>query len=129
MCNFFRRFIKGFASIARPIHDTIKPKEPFQWTEEAQLAMDELKIKLTTPPILVHYDTVGKLTIRCDASGYGIGAVLMQTSPDKEKTGVVAYTSRTLSPSEKNYATTHKECLAMVHAIIGGIMSTDGISQ
>lgn len=117
MCNFFRRYIKGFALIARPIHDTIKVKQQFRWTPEAELAMEELKHKLTSPPVLVHYDQGGELTVRCDASGYGIGAVLMQNSSDKLKTGVVAYTSRTLSTSEKNYATTHRECLAMVHAV------------
>lgn len=117
MCNFFRRYIKGFATIARPIHDTISVKKPFIWTTEAQQAMEKLKAKLTSPPILVHYDPEGDPTIRCDASGYGLGAVLMQKSKDPTKTGVVAYTSRTLTPAERNYATTHKECLAVVHAV------------
>lgn len=117
LCNFFRRFIKGFADIARPIHDTITTKKPFSWTKNAQKAMDELKDKLTSPPVLAHFDPTGNLTIRCDASGYGLGAVLKQESPDQGKTGVVAYTSRTLVGAEKNYATTHKECLAAVHAV------------
>lgn len=117
MCNFFRRYIRGFASIARPIHDTIKVNQPFVWTEEAQKAMDELKGKLMSPPLLVHYDPDGQLTIRCDASGYGLGATLMQKSSEKLRTGVIAFSSRTLSPSERNYATTHKECLAVVHAV------------
>jgi hypothetical protein len=117
MCNFFRRYIKGFSSIAKPIHDTIKVNQPFVWTEEAQRAMDELKTRLMSPPVLVHYDQESEPIIRCDASGYGLGAVLMQKSDDPTKNGVVAYTSRTLSKSERNYATTHKECLAVVHAI------------
>lgn len=79
--------------------------------------MDQLKQKLTNPPLLVHYDPQEETIIRCDASGYGLGAVLLQKSSDPTKDGVVAYTSRTLSPSEKNYATTHKECLAVVHAV------------
>lgn len=117
MCNFFRRYIRGFSGIAKPIHDTIKVKQEFVWTEEAQQAMNELKKKLTSSPLLVHYDQAGHPVIRCDASGYGLGAVLLQKSDDPSKDGVVAYTSRTLTPSERNYATTHKECLAMVHAI------------
>lgn len=117
MTNFFRRYIKGYATIARPIHDTISVNKPFKWTPEAQKAMDELKLKLTTPPLLVHFDPEGKLTIRCDASGYGLGAILLQKSSEKLKSGVIAYSSRTLSSSERNYATTHKECLAVVHAV------------
>lgn len=117
MCNFFRRFIKGFAAIARPINDTIKVKQEFVWTPEAEAAMKALKEKLTSPPILVHFDVNSDIFVRCDASGYGLGAVLMQKSNDSTHSGVVAYASRTLIPSERNYATTHKECLAMVHAV------------
>lgn len=117
MCNFFRRYIKNFANIARPIHDTIKVNQTFEWTAKAEIAMQELKDKLMSPPILVHFDQTGNLTIRCDASGYGLGAVLIQESADKLRKGVIAYTSRTLVGAEKNYATTHKECLAVIHAV------------
>jgi len=117
ICNFYRRYIKGFADIARPIHNTIRVKQKFARTPEAQRAMDELKEKLTSPPLLVHYHPDGKLTIRCDASGYGLGAILTQQSEDPRKTGVIAYTSRTLSTSKRNYATTHKVCLVVVHAV------------
>lgn len=115
MCNFYRRYIKGFADIARPISDALK--KPFTWTDEATQAMDKLKKKLTSAPLLVHFCPQSKLTIRCDASGYGLGAVLLQENENPKFTGVIAYTSRTLSKSEKNYATTHKECLAVVHSV------------
>lgn len=117
MCSFFRRYIKGFADIARPIHETTKKNQVFKWTPEAQKAMEQLKLKLTSPPVLVHYDQEGELTIRCDASGFGIGAVLMQRSGSPNKNGVVAYASRTLSSTERKYATTHRECLAVVFAV------------
>lgn len=117
MCNFFRRFIKGFADIARPIHDVVKNGDRFMWTIEAEQAMLILKDKLMSPPVLVHFDPEGDLTVRCDASGIGLGAVLMQDHPDRNKKGVIAYTSRTLVGAEKNYATTHKECLAVIHAV------------
>lgn len=117
MCNFFRRYIRDFSTIAKPIHETIKSKQVFEWTEAAQQAMDTLKVKLTSPPLLVHYDQNGQPIVRCDASGFGLGAVLMQKSSEPSKNGVVAYTSRTLSQSERNYATTHKECLAVIHAV------------
>lgn len=117
LCNFFRRYIKGFSSIAKPIHDTIKVNQPFVWTQEAQTAMEELKKRLISPPILVHYDQESEPIIRCDASGYGLGAVLMQKSEDPRKRGVIAYASRVLSKEERNYATTHKECLALIFAV------------
>lgn len=117
MSNFFRRYIKDFALIARPIHETIKINQPFKWTDKAQDAMDTLKAKLMSPPILVHFDLQGDLTIRCDASGFGLGAILMQRSIDPTKSGVIAYDSKTLSKSESNYSTTKKECLAVVYAV------------
>lgn len=117
MCNFFRRYIKNFADHARPVNNTIKTKQKFQWTTEAEAAFHVLKRKLTNPPVLVHYDQNGHLVIRCDASGYGIGGVLIQESQDFNKKGVVAYTSRKLQGAELNYSTTHKECLALVHCV------------
>ncbi|GBN64348.1 Retrovirus-related Pol polyprotein from transposon 297 [Araneus ventricosus] len=73
-----------------------------------------LKKLLTSGPVLGHFLPNAETKIRSDASGYGIGAVLVQVQDGKERP--LAYASRSLTAAEKNYSTTEKECLAVVWA-------------
>lgn len=138
MASYYRRFIEGFARIAEPltrltiskdktkpgsqVHATAieKPKtdgtEKFEWADEQQKAFDEIKEKLTSQPVLCHYDRNIPLELRTDACGYGLGAILLHVQKDGRKQ-VVAYASRLLRGAEKRYPITEKECLAMVWAV------------
>ncbi|GFU99471.1 transposon Ty3-I Gag-Pol polyprotein [Trichonephila clavipes] len=83
------------------------------WGPEEVEAFNSLKKALTSDPVLVMCDESASSEIHTDASGYGIGAVLVQIQNNVEK--VIAYISRTLTTkSEKNYSTTERECLAIV---------------
>lgn len=112
LASYYRRFIEGFGSIAQPLHKLTEKNRQFKWDGACQEAFDALKCKLTTAPILAYPDPTKPFILDTDASDQGIGAVLSQLHGDQER--VVAYASRSLSRSERNYATTRKELLAVV---------------
>ncbi|GFV44383.1 retrovirus-related Pol polyprotein from transposon 412 [Trichonephila clavipes] len=100
----------------RPDPDKIKASllksgVEFHWGPEEVEAFHSLKKALTSDPVLGMYDERASTEIHTDASGYGIGAVLVQIQNNVEK--VIAYASRTLTKAEKNYSTTERECLAI----------------
>ncbi|GFU85490.1 hypothetical protein TNCV_3178121 [Trichonephila clavipes] len=109
-----KRFIKGFCYLAEPLQSLLKSGVEFQWGPEEVEAFNSLKKALTSDPVLGMYDERASTEIHTDASGYGIGAVLVQIQNNVEK--VIAYASRTLTKAEKNYSTTERECLAIVWA-------------
>ena len=113
LANDYRRFIRNFADIAKPLHRLTEKTATFSWSEHCQHAFDELRRLLTSALILAFPDTAKHFTLDTDASGSGIGAVLSQTQEDgKER--VVAYASRMLSKPECRYCTTRRELLAVV---------------
>ncbi|GFV85105.1 retrovirus-related Pol polyprotein from transposon 297 [Trichonephila clavipes] len=114
LCSYFRRFIKGFCYLAEPLQSLLKSGVEFHWGPEEVEAFNSLKKALTSDPVLRMYDERASTEIHTDASGYGIGAVLVQIQNNVEK--VIAYASRTLTKAEKNYSTTERECLAIVWA-------------
>lgn len=116
LCSYYRRFVKNFAVIAKPLTNLTKKKQPFLWSDDQQNSFETLKTALITPPILAHpcYDL--PMEIHCDACDYGIGAVLVQRQNGEER--VLAYASRLLDPAERNYTTTEKECLALVCSVV-----------
>jgi len=74
---YYRRFIQGFATIAAPINALLEKDAPFQWSPRQDKAFEELKEKLAAQSVLCHYDFWRPLELRTDASGVGLGAVLL----------------------------------------------------
>ena len=92
LANFYRRFIKDYARVARPLHDLTKKEEPFRWEQPQQHAFDTLKEHFTTTPVLAFPELDCKFRLESDASDYATGAVL-----SVEKDGIwhpVAFSSR-----------------------------------
>ena len=113
--GFYRRFIKDFSAIARPLSNLLMKDTPFEWNNACQEAFDKLKSMLISAPIMQAPDWSLPFELMCDASDYAIGAVLGQRK-DK-KAHVIYYASRTLSGPQLNYSTTEKELLAVVFAL------------
>lgn len=90
--------------------------QPWKWENECEKAFTELKKKLASTEVLVHYDPSLPLKLACDASSYGIGAVISHIFPDKTEKPI-AYASRTLTSTERNYPQIEKEALALIFGV------------
>ncbi|MGZ5510013.1 MAG: RNase H-like domain-containing protein [Nitrososphaeraceae archaeon] len=119
LCNCFHHFIENYATIAKPLYNlTRKGVNKIIWDDNTNNAFNTLKQKLITYPILKIPDPLNDYVIYCDASDYGIGAVLSQLDRNNNnKEYVVGYWSRTLSKEEIKYGITDKECAALVGAL------------
>lgn len=115
LCAYYRRFIENFSKIAEPLIRLTRDDAPFLWADEQSTAFAELQHRLSSPPVLGHFDEDADTEVRTDASNIGLGAILVQTQDGTER--VIAYASRTLSRAEINYSTSEKECLAVIWAI------------
>src|ERR1044072_543714 len=113
LCSYYRKFVKDFSRIAKPLNDLMKKDTPYQWTENQQQAFDRLKVALTSAPILSNLNFNEPFIIYTDASQIGLGAVLSQVKEDG-KEHVIAYASKSLNKAEKNYSVTEQECFAVV---------------
>jgi hypothetical protein len=112
---YYRRFISGFADIAKPLTRLTEKKRAFQWTPKVETTFQTLKEALCTAPILAYPQPGGKFIVDTDASNVGIGGVLSQVQDGQER--VISYYSKTLSKAEKNYCVTWRELLAIVKSI------------
>lgn len=116
LTNFYHQYIKSYADIALPLTQLLGSNTTFTWGQEQRQAFDALKSAVTQAPVLRIFDPALTTAVETDASGFAIGAVLFQT----DNNGVsrpVAFTSRKLTPAEKNYPTHEQELLAVVHAL------------
>ncbi|XP_078458755.1 uncharacterized protein LOC144723702 [Lampetra planeri] len=114
LATYYRRFVKGFSEIARPLTQLTSPKHPYQWTGACQTAFTTLKDHLTHAPTLAFPDFTTNFILDTDACSSGLGAVLSQVQDGTER--VIAYASRTLSGAELNYCVTRQELYAVIFA-------------
>ena len=113
--RFYRRFIKDFSKIAKPLTQLLAKDVPFVFTDECHKAFYRIKRALISAPIIQPPDWDLPFEIMCDANDHAVGAVLGQR---KDKNPIVIYyASRTLDEAQQNYTTTEKELLAVVYVM------------
>ena len=106
----------NLSSTLEPLHQLLRKDVCWKWGTEQQEAFEKAKNLLQSSDVLVHYDSEKELMVSCDASPYGVGAVLAHVTEDGSERPVT-YASRTLSTAERNYGHPDKEALAVVFAV------------
>jgi len=116
LANYYRRFIKDFTQVARPMNVLTRKDEKWQWEDEQQKAFDELKKVFTSKPVLAALDLDKEFRIEADASNYATGGVLSMKCSD-EKWRPITFILKSLSDTERNYEIHDKEMLAVVRCL------------
>jgi len=112
LANFYRHFVPDFATVAEPLTRLTRKDAPFVWADPQRNAFNALKDALTTSPILTIYEEGRPIILNTDASGVGIGAILMQKDDD-DALRVISYYSYKLNDCERKYSASELECLAV----------------
>ena len=112
--GFYRRFIRDFSKIARPLCRLLEKDTKFYFDESCQNSFEEIKSRLVGAPIMEKPDWNREFEIMCDASDFAMGAVFGQKAEKVFK--ALKYASKTFNEAQENYYTTEKEMLAIVFA-------------
>jgi hypothetical protein len=116
LTGYYRNFVHGYAKIALPLFDLTKKDRSFLWTPTCQEAFDALKFRLIEAPILVRLDLEKPFILVLDWSIKGVGSILSQKQ-DKHEC-VIAYASKGLTPSQRNFHPMEGECYALIWGIM-----------
>ena len=110
LVNYYNRFLPNLSTLLAPLHQLLNKHAKWNWSFQCAQAFRDIKRLITSDMVLVHFNPDLPLTLSCDASAYGLGAVLSHVLPGGERP--VAFGSRTLSNSEQKYSQIEKEALA-----------------
>ena len=104
------------SSVLAPLYSLLQKDKKWSWGKEQQKSFDDVKRLLTSECLLVHYDPSKELILACDASPYGLGAVLSHRESNGQEQPI-AYTSRSLGAAEERYSQLEKEGLAIIFGV------------
>ena len=116
LLTYYSKFLPSMADVLAPLYTLLRKDVEWGWSKEEQKAFDNSKSLLTTDTLLVHFNPDLPLILMCDASSYGIGAVLAHGMPDGTERPI-GYASRSLSKAERNYSQIEREALALVFGV------------
>lgn len=111
MVTYLSRFLPHLSEVMKPLRELTRNNAEWKWDEPQQTAFEQVKLMMTSTPVLAYYDPDKELTIQCDSSQSGLGTVLMQDGRP------ISYASRALSPAETRYAQIEKEMLAIIYSM------------
>ena len=116
MVNYYGKFLPQFSSLLAPLYSLLQKQAKWHWGPDQEQAFTKVKHLMTSSKLLVHYDPVKELVLSCDASPYGVGAVLSHIMEDGSEKPI-AFASRSLAATEKKYSQLDKEGLAIVFGV------------
>ena len=116
LLNYYGRFISNLSSLLQPLHELLRQDKNWKWTAGCQEAFEKAKNVLSSSEVLTHFNPSLQLQLACDASPYGVGAVLSHVLPSGEEKPI-AFASRTLNKAESNYAQLEREALSIVFGV------------
>ena len=116
LLNYYGKFLPNLSSTLAPLYALLHKKAKWSWGAEQAKAFITAKSLLQSDAVLSHFDSTKRLVLECDASPYGIGAILSQVDSDGSEKPV-AFSSRTLTPAEKRYSQLDKEALAVLFGV------------
>ncbi|XP_060780909.1 uncharacterized protein K02A2.6-like [Neoarius graeffei] len=116
LLNYYGRFIPNLASTLKPLHSLVCKGKAWKWNEACQQAFQQAKYTLLKSGVLTHFDPSLPIQLACDASPYGVGAVISHILPNGEEKPI-AFASRTLNKAESNYAQIEREALSIVFGV------------
>ena len=116
MINYYDKFLPGLATKCACLNDLLHKDNEWHWTKNHTKAVEVVKETLSSVDTLTHYDPKLPLTLACDASPVGVGAIISQVLPDNTEKPI-AYASRKLTKAEANYAQIQKEALSIVFGV------------
>ena len=116
MLNYYGRFLNNLSTMLQPLNNLLKKEVAWEWSSECEAAFKSSKEALSSSRLLVHFDSRKPIVLACDASQYGLGAVISHVMDDGSEQPI-AFASRTLSASEKNYSQLEKEALAIIFGV------------
>jgi len=116
LANYYHRFIQGFASIARPLYDTVKKDRKWEWIERQEKAFEELKKRFMWEPVLATPDLDKKMRMEVDMSDYATGGVLLMEGKDG-LWRLVVFLSKSLNEIKRNYKIHDKEILVIIREL------------
>ena len=116
LVNYYAKFLPNLATIIAPLYKLLGNIQSWQWKKEQQSPFEKVKELLTAPNLLAHYDDTKPLILACDASPYGVGAVLSRICDDQGERPI-AYASRSLHPAERKCSQLDKKALAILFGV------------
>ena len=115
MLNAYSHFLHNATAVLEPLHRLTRKSTPWRWQSEEEAAFQRAKTLVSEKAVLAHFDPRHPLTLECDASQYGVGAVLFQDTTNGRRP--VIYASRSMSETERRYSQLEKEALAAVFGV------------
>lgn len=116
LVTFYGKFVRNLSDVCEPLYKLTRQDEEFKWTKKCQAAFDEVKKKLSTSPVLAHFNPSIPIGIACDASSKGVGVVLYHKYDDGTERPI-AYASKLLSATEQRWSQIEKEGFSIIYGI------------